>query len=387
MPTKTSTTGLQATVSREKLQEGLAMVAAAVPGKTTLPVLANVRIDATDRGLRFTASDLDLTIETEIVADVERSGSITAPAKKLLAIVKELSPAPVRLGTCDTLSASQILIDCGRAHYKLLGVPTDEFPSLVPIDFHGESLRAGELSEVIRRVSFAASTEQSRPILNGVLWQRKRTTTRLVATNGHRLAYVERTIDPELGAEGEYIVPPKALQQVAKLFPHDDRIAIGMSETGSHLAFRSDTTCVTTRIIEGPYPNYREVIPTTATYRALTDCAALMSALRRCLPIASTEAHRLVVTFDAGMIRLAVHTPDVGECTDEVPARIQAEGDDAPFTFGVNGQYLLELLSAVGTEQVMLQGTAPERAIVLRPQDEELNQSSLFLIMPLRLLD
>jgi DNA polymerase-3 subunit beta len=242
------------------------------------------------------------------------------------------------------------------------------------------------LSEVIRRVSFAASREESRPILNGVLWQRGRTSTRLVATNGHRLAYVERTIDPELGADGDYIVPPKALEQVAKLFPHDDRIALGVSESGNHLAFRSDTTCVTTRVIEGPYPDYRQVIPTTKAYSVLVDTAALTSAVRRCIPVVSTQTYRLAVTFDAGLIQLAVTTPDVGDFNDEVAARIETK-EGIPITFGVNAAYLLDLLGVVGTETVMIEATTPESAIVLRPQDEQATQSSLFLIMPLRLLD
>jgi DNA polymerase-3 subunit beta len=375
---------LQATISREKLLEAIAAVTAAVPSKTTLPVLGNILIEATSAGIKMTTTDLDLTIETVVVADVETEGAVTIPAKRLMAIAKELPPAPVRLSVETTGGLSwRFLLDCGRAHYKLLGIPAEEFPSRIPITFGGESVKAGELSDVVRRVSFAASTEDSRPILNGVLWSRTRDAVRLVATNGHRLAFVERAIDPELGASGDYIVPTKSLAQIPRLFSPDDQLAIGMSESGNHIALRSDTTCVTTRVIEGPYPNYTKVIPTEHTVSVLVDRIALVSAVRRCIPVASDQSHRLKLTMSGGMVRLAANTPDVGECNDEIAARINGP----EFSIGVDASYLLEVLGACGTDEVLLEFNRPETPIVLKPQGEADGTNALFLVMPLRLLD
>lgn len=375
---------MQLTISREKLIEALSAVTAAVPGKTTLPVLANILIEATPTGVTMTATDLDLTIQTTVVADVETPGAITIPAKRLLAIAKELPPAPVRISmTVGARTGLRFLLDCGRAHYRLLGIPADEFPSLPTVEFAGESVQAGELSDVVRRVSFAASTEESRPILNGVLWSRTREAVRLVATNGHRLAFVERAIDPELGADGEYIVPTKSLAQIPRLFSSDDRLAIGVSESGNHIALRSDTTCVMTRLIAGPYPSYRSVIPSKSSRRVIVDRLALVSAVRRCMPVVSTATYRLAITLSGGTIKLSVTTPDVGEFTDEVAARI----DGPELSFGVNAQYLLEVLGACGTDEVLISADTPERAVTFTPQGEPAGQSALFLVMPLRLVD
>lgn len=372
-------TGLAATISREKLQEGLAAVTAAVPSKATLPVLGCVLIEASERGLRLTATDLDFTIETEIAADVEWSGSIHVAAKRLLAIAKELPPAPVRISVDDT--EPKLLLDCGRSHYKLLGLPSEERVAVPRVEFNGESVRAGDLGQMVRRAAFAASREESRPILNGVLWQRRSDTVRLVATNGHRLALVERTTEPSLGGEGDYIIPPKALDQIARLFSEDDQLAIGLGD--HHLALRSDRHCVTTRVIEGPYPNYRDVIPTEHAHAAIVDRTSLTSAVRRCIPVASTSTYRIGVTLGSGVVRLTTNTPDVGEFVDEVAARV--EGTE--FTFGINAQYLLDALAVIGTEEVLIETTKPENALVFRPQGEAADANSLFLIMPLRMLD
>jgi DNA polymerase-3 subunit beta len=375
---------LRATISREKLLEAVSAVTAAVPGKATLPVLGNILIEASSAGLKMTATDLDLMIETTVAADVEAEGSITICAKRLMAITKELPPAPVRLSLeTSEEHIPRLLLDCGRAHYRLLGIPAGEFPSPVEIQFSGESVKAGELSDIVRRVSFAASSEPSRPILNGVLWERRREFVRLVATNGHRLAFIERAIDPELGADGDYIVPVKALHQVVRLFSADDQLAIGISEAGNHLALRSDRATVTTRLIEGPYPNYSNVIPSEASRRVIVDRIALVSALRRCIPVASTQTRRTVVTISGGMVRLAVQEPDVGEFTDEVAARI----DGPELSFGVSCEYMLEVLGACGGDEVLMSIDAPDKAITFIPQDEAKGTKSLFLVMPLRLLD
>src|SRR3984885_14132179 len=185
------------TISREKLQEGLAAVTASIPAKTTLPVLANILVEATEKGIRLSGTDLDIAVTTEVAADVELSGAITIPAKKLSEIARELPPAPVRIAA------------------------------------------VGE-----QRVS----TEESRPILNGVLWELKPDMMRMVATNGHRLAKMEMTIKSAGAPPCDLIVPPKALDQIRRLFPEDEELEIAKGE--NPLGFRSPFTAVFTRLIE-----------------------------------------------------------------------------------------------------------------------------------------
>src|SRR5947208_11752016 len=180
------------TISREKLQKGLSAVAASVPTKTTLPVLANILVEATEKGIRLSGTDLDIAVTTEVAADVETPGAITVPAKKLTEIARELPPAPVRIAA---VGEQRVTLDCGRTHFKILGLPRDEFPAFPNVRFNESwRIRSGDLQKLISHTSFAVSTEESRPILNGVLWELKPEMMRMVATNGHRLAKMELPI-------------------------------------------------------------------------------------------------------------------------------------------------------------------------------------------------
>src|ERR687884_1283981 len=157
------------TISREKLQEGLNAVSASIPTKTTLPVLANILVETTDRGIRLSGTDLDIAVSTEVAADIEDAGAITIPARKLTEIARELPPSPVKVASAGE---QRITLECGRSRFRLLGLPRDEFPSFPAVRF-AESwrIRSGELQKLITHTAFAASTEESRPILNGVLWE------------------------------------------------------------------------------------------------------------------------------------------------------------------------------------------------------------------------
>src|SRR5215210_8048263 len=194
------------TISREKLQEGLAAVAVSIPAKTTLPVLANILVETTDKGIRLSGTDLDIAVSTEVAADVEATGAITIPAKKLSEIARELPPSPVKMAAAGE---QRVTLDCGRSHFKILGLPRDEFPSFPAVRFNKSwRIRSGDLQKLISHTSFAVSTEESRPILNGVLWELRPDMMRMVATNGHRLAKMEMTI-ASLAGTSDLIVPPK----------------------------------------------------------------------------------------------------------------------------------------------------------------------------------
>ena len=367
------------TISREQLQEGLAAVAASVPAKTTLPVLANILVETTDKGIRLSGTDLDIAVSTEVVADVETQGAITIPAKKLSEIARELPPSPVKLAAAGE---QRVTLECGRSRFKLLGLPKDEFPSFPAVRF-AESWRvkSGDLQRLITHTSFAVSTEESRPILNGVLWELKPERMRMVATNGHRLAKMELPIASEGAPASDLIVPPKALDQIRRLFPADEELEIARGD--NHLGFRSPVTSVFTRLIEGPYPNYEQVIPKDNEKICIADKAALTSALKRMSVIASDQTHRIKLSFNAGMLKFAVQTPDLGEAADELAVRYTGD----PLDIGFNAAYLLEVLRYMPTEEVKLTFKAPERAATLEPEGWSEPAEYLCLVMPLRLVD
>lgn len=367
------------TITREKLQEGLTAVAASIPAKTTLPVLANILLETTEKGIRLSGTDLDIAVSTEVAADVETSGAITIPAKKLSEIARELPPSPVKMASSGE---QRMTLDCGRSHFRLLGLPKDEFPSFPNIKFNESwRVRSGELQKLISHTSFAVSTEESRPILNGVLWELRPEQMRMVATNGHRLAKMQLPIKSSGMPSADLIVPPKALEQIRRLFPADEELEIARGE--NHLGFRSPFTAVYTRLIEGPYPNYEQVIPKDNDKYAIADKGALISALKRMSVIASDQTHRIRMSFNAGMVKFSVQTPDLGDAQDELPVRY--EGDQ--LDIGFNASYLLEILRFMPTDEIRLTFRAPERAATLEPEQWNDPAQYLCLVMPLRLVD
>jgi DNA polymerase-3 subunit beta len=225
------------------------------------------------------------------------------------------------------------------------------------------------------------STEESRPILNGVLWELRPEQMRMVATNGHRLAKMQVPIKSSGMPSADLIVPPKALEQIRRLFPADEELEIARGD--NHLGFRSPFTAVYTRLIEGPYPNYEQVIPKDNDKYAIADKSALISALKRMSVIASDQTHRIRMSFNAGMVKFSVQTPDLGDAQDELPVRY--EGD--PLDIGFNASYLLEILRFMPTDEIRLTFRAPERAATLEPEEWNDPAQYLCLVMPLRLVD
>ena len=367
------------TISREKLQEGLGAVGASIPGKTTLPVLANILVETTEKGIRLSGTDLDIAVSTEVAADVETGGAITIPAKKLTEIARELPPAPVKIATSGE---QRVSLECGRSKFKLLGLPRDEFPTFPVVRFQESwRIRSGEVQKLISHTAFAVSTEESRPILNGVLWELRPEFMRMVATNGHRLAKMEVPVK-SAGAPGtDLIVPPKALEQIRRLFPADEELEIARGD--NHLGFRSPFTAVYTRLIEGPYPNYEQVIPKDNDRVATVDKVALISALKRMSVIASDQTHRIRMSFNTAMLKFSVQTPDLGEAQDELPVRFTGDALD----IGFNANYLLEILKYMPTDEVRMTFKAPERACTIEPEGWSDPAKYLCLVMPLRLVD
>lgn len=370
---------MRLTISREKLQEGLSAVTASIPVKTTLPVLANILVETTDRGIKLSGTDLDIAVSTEVAADIEAPGAVTIPAKKLSEIARELPPAPVKIAA---VGEQRITLECGRSRFKLLGLPRDEFPTFPSVRFDESwRIKSGELQKLISHTAFAVSTEESRPILNGVLWELRPERMSMVATNGHRLAKMSIPVTSEAAPSNDLIVPPKALEQVRRLFPAEEELEIGRGE--NHLGFRSPFTAVFTRLIEGPYPNYEQVIPRDNDRVAIADKGALVSALKRMSVVASDQTHRIRLSFNAGMLKFSVQTPDLGEAQDELPIRFTGDQLD----IGFNASYLLEILRYIPTDDVRITLKAPERAATLEPEGWDDSAAYLCLVMPLRLVD
>jgi DNA polymerase-3 subunit beta len=274
-------------------------------------------------------------------------------------------------------------LTCGRTSVRLNGLPREEFPTFPTVDFDTSWKIHGQvLHDLIRQTSFAVSTEESRPILNGVLWQFTDADMRMVATNGHRLARLAVPAASQGAPKADLIVPPRALAQVERLFGPEDEIEVARTE--NHLGFRRNGTQVFTRLIEGPYPNYEQVIPKDNDKIAIADRNMLTQALRRMAVVASEQTHRVKMSFHANTLRFAVETPDLGEAQEELEIEYGAE----PLEIGFNAAYLLEVLRYIPSDDVRISLKAPERAATLEPVLADGDpRDYLCLVMPLRLLE
>jgi len=368
------------TITRENLQHGLAAVGASIPTRTTLPVLSNILIEADGEGVRMSGTDLDIAVSLRVPAEVEEEGALTVPAKKLQELARELPEQPARVAT----KGDRLELTCGRATFRLNGMPKDEFPTFPSVDFSKSWRVSGKaLHQLIQHTSYAVSTEESRPILNGMLWQLGETEMRMVATNGHRLARMAVPTTAPAPSSTDLIVPPKAMAQVQRLFGETSEIEVARSE--NYLGFREGGTQVFTRLIEGPYPNYEQVIPRDNDKIAIADKAALTQALRRMAVVASEQTHRVRLSFRPGLVRFTVETPDLGEAQEELEIDYTGE----PLDIGFNAAYLLEVLRYMPSDTVRLTFKAPERAATIQPLAAEGEEvpDYLCLVMPLRLLE
>jgi DNA polymerase-3 subunit beta len=363
-------------IERNALRDALAAVAAAVAGKTTLPILGNVLMTAVDGKVGFNATDLDTAVSVSAPGEVEAPGELTLPAKRLLEIAKQLPEGIVRFSA----DKGQAVI-AGKARYSLPTMPTEEFPAFPTVDFAGAMTTApGAIQRMIAGVSFAASNDVNRPIMSGVEWQLRPASMRMVATNGHRLALME--VAATGGTTRDLIVPTKALGLVRKLFAAEAGIDVAVSKTGGHVGFRSGDTVLLSRLIEGPFPGYARLFPKDNARSVTLDREAFIAALRRVAIVASDQTHSVRLSGSAEFFRIATQTPDTGEAYEVVAAAWEGEALEV----GVSAEYLIETLENVPTTEVRMTFKDAARVMTVDPVGSDDPARWTALLMPLRLV-
>ena len=369
---------MQFTIGQSEFVEALSAVANIVPARTPLPIIGNLLLAAESDELALSATDLDLSVTVRVKGKVESGGRVTLPAKKLADMVRTLPPSPVRVKG----EGEHVTLECENSQFRVHGLPAEDFPSFPALGFEdGLTVSAGTIERLAAHTSFAASTEDTRPILNGVLWEVLDERMQMVATNGHRLARysVPASARGTRKPGRDVIVPPKALAQIGRIFGPDDDLVVAMDE--KQIGFRGERGVVYSRLIEGPYPNYEQVIPKDNDKRLRADKERLSSALRRMAVMASDQTHRVRLSMKDDALKLFVSTPDVGEGSEEM--MVSYEGD--PIDIGFNANYLLEVLRFVDADEVEISLKAPERAALVKPAGADGEEDYLCLVMPLRL--
>jgi DNA polymerase-3 subunit beta len=328
----------------------------------------------------LTCTDLDVSVCTEAPSSVADGGRATVPARRFAEIVRELPPEEVTVGTDDL----KVTLDCRIGQFSLMGMDAEEFPKLPEVEEGARlSLPGAEVARGIRSTIYAVSTDETRPVLNGVLMEVRDGALRLVATDGHRLGrYTLR--DPALrGAKkADAIVPPKTLALAQKLGAETGSPVELMLARNYAIITVADTT-IYSRLLDGPFPSYEQVIPKDNPNRATVDRGPLIASMRRVSILADSVTHQVKLSFGAGKLEVSAQTADVGEGAETLPC----EYDGPALEIGFNASYLTDALRNMDGERVVLALDKPTSAAVITPAGPVGQEEVLCLVMPLRLTD
>lgn len=348
-------------IGRDELLTGLQRVQGVVEKRNTMPILSNILLEAKQEGAEIVATDLELGMRGLYKAAVLEAGGVTLSARKLYEIIKELPAGDIELTSGDN---NWTAIQAGKSQFKIVGLPASDYPALPAIEREGLTPLAGAgLLELIRKTLFAAGDNDARYILNGLLvtliGTDKKTTLRLVGTDGHRLAVAEQDVGKDVGKDAgkeiKAIIPKKAAHEMRRLLEEggDGEPLIGF--TKNLMIFRKSGLLLTSRLMEGNYPNYQQVIPKESGRRITVNRSDLESALRRVSVLSRDKANAVKLTFSPGRLSLFSSNPDLGEATEELPARYEGEA----LNTGFNARYLLDVFGVMDGETVSLQMDTP----------------------------
>ena len=363
-------------ISKDQIIAGLQAVQNVVSSRTTLPILSNVLIRAEGNQVEFTATDLDVTVACKVEAKVNQPGGTTLPAKKLFGIVRELN-GEIEIEVDEKNQAS---IRSGSSFFKIHGLAAEEFPPLPKfIDAKKLTIAQARLRGMFRKTSFAVSTDESRYVLNGILISLKEGKMTLVATDGRRLALVDEEVEiNESGAE-EVIVPAKAVTELNRLLQENGDVELKFGENQASFTLKNEggnSVLLITKMIEGNYPNYRQVIPGEAKERIGMMREELVQAVRRAEIMTSEKANSVKLTFEKNVLTITANSPEVGEARETMA--INYKGKEIAIAF--NPKYLIDPLNALTEDEIFF-----ELIDELSPGVIKINGPFLYVVMPMRL--
>jgi len=365
------------TISKEQLINGLQAVQNIVSTRTTLPILSNVLLKADAGRLDLTATDLDVTISCGVQAEVKRPGATTLPVKKLFGIVRELATNEIDLDVDDKNACA---LRAGPSYYKINGLAAEEFPPLPQFEEKKRvTVPQDKLKSMLRKTSFAISTDETRFVLNGIFMSLKEQKVTMVATDGRRLALVDEEVDLSAESEGEFIVPTKAINELNRLLQEKGEVELKFTDNQAAFTLKGEgdfAILIITKLVEGNYPNYRQVIPAEAKERIALAREELLHALRRAEIMTSEKSNSVKLSFSKNNLAITANTPEVGEARETLA--INYKGRDMAIAF--NPIYLMDPLKALDSDEVYL-----ELIDELSPGIVRMNGPFLYVLMPMRM--
>jgi DNA polymerase-3 subunit beta len=365
------------TITKEQLLNGLQAVQNVVSSRTTLPILSNVLVRAEGNRLEFTATDLDVTVTCGVEATVAKPGATTIPVKKLFSIARELSVGDIEL---EVDEKNVTAVRSGSSFYKIHGLAAEEFPPINQFkDDKKVTVAQDKFKGMLKKTSFAISTDEARYVLNGIFISLKEHKMTIVATDGRRLALTDEEVDISEKSQGEFIIPAKAVNELNRLLQDKGEAVIKYAENQAEFTLKDEkgfSVVIITKLIEGNYPNYRQVIPAEAKERISLPREEFLHALKRAEIMTSEKANSVKLTFGKNNLSITANSPEVGEARESMA--VNYKGKEMAIAF--NPKYMIDPLNALANDEVFI-----ELIDELSPGVLKINGPFLYVVMPMRL--
>ena len=373
---------MEITVSRQELVKELTATQSVVERKTTIPILSNFLIEADGDRLSITATDLDQAIRTSAPVKVKKPGSCTIPARKLYDYVKLLPEGEVSIKLLDN---HWVQIRSGRSNTKMVGMARANYPQVPEFPaVSATTIPVIALKTVIARTIFAISSEESRYTLNGALMVLKAESIAMVATDGHRLSFVEKPGENLAGISGEkrVLIPRKALAELQSLLSNTEAETVEFADDEHTLFFRVGHRTLSSRKLTGQFPNYEAVMPRDNSRFAVVRSSELSAAIQRVAQFADERSGAIKLRLESNELRISSQSTESGESEDTIDTPYSGE----PILVGFNSGYILDFLKALGNEgEVRLEFKDSQSAGQMRPEDPDAEYRSRYVLMPMRI--
>ncbi len=371
---------MKLSIERSALLKAVSQAQSVVERRNTIPILANVLIEAEGDHVSFRATDLDIEVVDKVSAMVERSGATTVSAVTLHEIVRKL-PDGSLVNLTDDSASGRLTVEAGRSNFQLATLPKEDFPIMPTTDYAANySASAMVLRRLFDKAKFAISTEETRYYLNGIYLHvadgDDGKVLRAVATDGHRLARIDADVPAGAADMPGVIVPRKTVNELRKLLDDDDaQIAVSVSET--KVRFATPDVTLTSKVIDGTFPDYMRVIPAANTRKLEVDAADFAKAVDRVATVSSERSRAVKLALDEDRLILSVNAPDAGNAEEELAV---AYGDEK-MEIGFNAKYLLEIANQVDRENAVFLFNSPGDPTLMREGNDT---SAIYVVMPMR---
>jgi DNA polymerase III subunit beta len=366
---------LKLKTSRDELVSKLSIVSRAVSSRAATQALSGILLDASGGRVTLRATDLEMGLETGLAAELEGEGSILLPGRLFAEVARSLGDAEVEIESRP--AEKDVEIRSGGSSFHLRVLPAEDFPSF-PDDADGAlKIPAAALASTVDLVARAASRDDMRPVLTGVLVTASGSEMTMVATDSYRLAVKRTELETEIGGELEANIPARALRELGRILTTEGVEEVSVALLPNQAVFRAGAVVLNTRLIDGQFPNFRQLLPESYEHDIRLPRADLLEVTRRISQMAQRNAP-LRLSFAPGELTVAAETPDVGDAEETMPATFEGE----PLEIGFNPDFLKEGIESVEGEEIMLRLISPLRPGLLQPVD---NEDFRYLVMPIRL--